>query len=140
LILDGHASRLQYELWAYVASKNVDVLVIPSHTSQATQPLDLSVNGTFKGYLQHMQALPKKTKMHSELPLFLSKLIDCIYVSLKPQTIKKGFYNTHLLNAEKNMEKLKEDIDKYLQTLPLICHLGVYILYNIFIYKFKYMY
>jgi hypothetical protein len=34
LILDGHSSRLQLNLWKKFSEAMVDVLVLPSHTSQ----------------------------------------------------------------------------------------------------------
>jgi hypothetical protein len=134
LIVDGHTSRLQLELWKIVASKNIDVLVIPSHTSQHTQPLDLSVNGCFKYNLQLIDGLPSKKKIPIQLNKFIGRLIDTIYISLKPSTIRKGFYNSHLLNSEHDIAKLKQEIDSHLQTLPLSSHLGVF--YIFFYFKF----
>jgi hypothetical protein len=126
LILDGHTTRLQSDVWETFQSKNVDVLVIPSHTSQLTQPLDLNVNGLFKDNLTLIKTLPKKTKMNTELQNFIKTLIDCVYVSLTRAAIRRGFYLARLTNNENNFEKLKEEIYTFLNTLPTSCHLGVF--------------
>jgi hypothetical protein len=48
LIMDGHSSRLNRELWEQFSAAEVDVIILPSHTSEYLQPLDLGVNGVFK--------------------------------------------------------------------------------------------
>jgi hypothetical protein len=48
LIIDGHSTRLQKELWDAAKESSVDVLCIPAHTSNSTQPLDQTVNAQFK--------------------------------------------------------------------------------------------
>jgi hypothetical protein len=60
LILDGHSSRLQLNLWKKFFEVMVYVLVLPSHTSQITQPLDRTVNYHFKCLLQSIKGLPAK--------------------------------------------------------------------------------
>jgi hypothetical protein len=48
LLLDGHSTRLQKGIWEQMKENNVDVLCIPAHTSNFTQPLDQTVNAQFK--------------------------------------------------------------------------------------------
>jgi hypothetical protein len=129
-------------VWSTLALAGIDSIVIPAHSSQFTQPLDLSFNGNFKSNLQDIQGLPKKSKMKTDLEIFIKRLIDCIYNSLKPSSIRKGFHQAHLLFEENNIQKLREDINNFLDTIPLTCPLGVYLfvyfyLFNIFFFKKK---
>ena len=48
LIMDGHTSRLSTEVIKYCQTANIILLIIPSHTSHLTQPLDCSPNGSLK--------------------------------------------------------------------------------------------
>ena len=48
LILDGHTSRLSTQVIQYCRTNNIILLILPSHTSHLTQPLDCCVNGTLK--------------------------------------------------------------------------------------------
>lgn len=52
LVLDGHSSRINPELWKKFRAADIDVLVLPAHTSHVTQPLDLCVFSLFKRYLR----------------------------------------------------------------------------------------
>jgi hypothetical protein len=98
------------------------------------------VNSIFKYHLQNIPSLPKKREMNTQLKTFIMSLIDCIYTTLNPQNIRKGFYKSHLLQSENNKKKLEENINCFLETLPVSCHLGVYFFFyfsNI-IYEYKY--
>ena len=48
LIMDGHSSRLSLQFIRLCRQNNIIVLVLPSHTSSFTQPLDLGPNGILK--------------------------------------------------------------------------------------------
>ena len=48
LIVDGHNSRVNAELMQHFKDNNIDVLVLPAHTSHITQPLDLCFFCVFK--------------------------------------------------------------------------------------------
>ena len=53
LILDGHNSHVTLEVVHEAKSIGLDLVTLPSHTSQALQPLDVSV---FKPFKQHFRA------------------------------------------------------------------------------------
>jgi hypothetical protein len=90
LLLDGHTSRYQRDLWETMKENNVDVLCLPSHTSNITQPLDLCVNANFKRALHTVQNFPKKHEMKDKLKSFVSSVCDKMYEALKPKIIRKG--------------------------------------------------
>ena len=48
LILDGHTSRLSVDVIRFCKQFNIILLILPSHTSHITQPLDCSPNGSLK--------------------------------------------------------------------------------------------
>lgn len=48
LIVDGHGTRTNAGLMQKFRDANIDVIVLPAHTSHITQPLDLVVFGVFK--------------------------------------------------------------------------------------------
>ena len=48
LLLDGHTSRLSLPIIEECASKNIILMILPSHTSNTTQPLDCDPNGVLK--------------------------------------------------------------------------------------------
>lgn len=91
LLLDGHSTRLQREIWVELNKKNIDVLCIPAHTSNFTQSLDLCVNGQFKRLLGNVRGFPKKNEMEKKLKIFVGQVCDSIYDALKPKIVRKGF-------------------------------------------------
>lgn len=52
LIVDGHSSRINPDLWKLFRAENIDVVILPAHTSHITQPLDLCVFSLFKRWLR----------------------------------------------------------------------------------------
>ena len=48
ILLDGHTSRLAPDVIQYCKLNNISLLILPSHTSHITQPLDCSTNGVLK--------------------------------------------------------------------------------------------
>jgi hypothetical protein len=128
LLLDGHTSRLQYELWQSLSEQNVDVLILPSHSSQDLQPLDKSVNGEFKLYLQHVRGMPRTRQMNAILKDFIVGIIESMFKSLSPPSIRAGFYKAHLMNNKYDIIELKKEIDECLEKeVPESCHLGVFL-------------
>ena len=48
LVMDGHTSHESVALFDEANKNNVDILGLPSHTSNYLQPLDISIYGPFK--------------------------------------------------------------------------------------------
>jgi hypothetical protein len=90
LLLDGHSTRLQQDIWEKLSEDEVDILCIQAHTSNITQSLDLCVNAQFKRLLSDTGPFPKKTEMEKKLKIFVSSVCDKIYLSLQPKFIRKG--------------------------------------------------
>lgn len=57
-ILDGHGSRADAEFRRLMSENNVDILIIPAHSSTILQPLDLCVNGMLKRLLSMYYSPP----------------------------------------------------------------------------------
>jgi hypothetical protein len=117
IIVDGHSSRLNRELWTECSSKNIDVLLLPAHTSHILQPLDLGVNGEFKRELEGAPPFPKKTKLLAELEGFLTTLRQAIHVALAPHTIIHGFHEAGIVCGSRT-EALKKCITVLPPNMP----------------------
>jgi hypothetical protein len=62
LIVDGHSTRASTRATKALEDANVDLLILPAHSSTILQPLDLTCNGIFKQQLAQL-AEQKKTKL-----------------------------------------------------------------------------
>jgi len=49
LIVDGHGSHVKAKFIAFCITHAIDLMVLPSHTSHITQPLDVGIFGPLKG-------------------------------------------------------------------------------------------
>jgi hypothetical protein len=90
-VLDGHSSRLCRELWEDFAKEGIDVVVLPSHTSHLTQPLDITVNGLLKRCLQVVGAAPAKSKMGLDAEEFFEALEDAVEGAMRRKAVREGF-------------------------------------------------
>jgi hypothetical protein len=52
LILDGHSSHVTFDVVREARAARLDLLTLPSHTSHAMQPLDVSVFKPFKTFFR----------------------------------------------------------------------------------------
>ena len=59
LVLDSHSSRACAETMKALSEAKIDCITIPAHTSHVVQPLDLTVNGMFKRFLNYTKANSK---------------------------------------------------------------------------------
>jgi hypothetical protein len=58
LLLDSHVSRCCADVLSAAREKRILIMTIPPHTSQITQPLDLTCNGIFKrNFLLHVRRI-----------------------------------------------------------------------------------
>ncbi|KAJ3426477.1 tigger transposable element-derived protein [Anaeramoeba flamelloides] len=97
LVLDGHSSRLDLDSLESLAKANIQVAVIPAHSSHITQPLDRTTFSVFKNHL-------RKSTMETKLEKNLETILDCLQKSLTIKTIKSGFSRAGIypLDFEKN--------------------------------------
>jgi hypothetical protein len=133
LILDGHPTRDQFQLWKELNEDNIDVLVIPAHTSNILQPLDRVVNGNFKISLQQMRSFKKK-EISKNLNQFLREVSTCIYTALNPAAVRKGFHLARACNENNDLLELENEINKYVIEFPEKCPDDLPVFYkNLFI-------
>jgi hypothetical protein len=131
LILDGHSTRNQFEIWRQLQQKNIDVLILPSHSSNFTQPLDVCVNAGFKQQLSKLENYPGKNKTKENINLFMRQVRDCIHLALNLESIKTFFIRALILDKQNNLQTLENQIQSLLQTFPVVCpiHLTVYFIF-----------
>jgi hypothetical protein len=96
LFLDGHPSRFCLDIWIACKLQNVDVCILPPHTSHLTQPLDCSVNARFKSLLGDLSPLPKKKDMDEGMEKWLTQVEHSITKRMDPDTIVHAFQATGL--------------------------------------------
>ena len=104
LILDGHNSHVTLDVAKAAMDIGLDLLTLPSHTSHALQPLDLSV---FKPFKQHFR-LYRDYWMTRNLDTPASKNILAQWVSLSlrkaltERNIQSGFRKAGIYPLNKN--------------------------------------
>ena len=64
LILDGHASRINFSALEYLSRACCDVIILPAHTSHITQPFDVAIASPLKNI--YKQLLLKFTRQNKE--------------------------------------------------------------------------
>lgn len=103
LILDGHSSHATLEVIQEARSSGLDILTLPSHTSHALQPLDVSVFKPFKQYFREYRDF--WTSRNMQQPAGKETLAQWVSLALKKAlsagNIKAGFEGTGIwpLNA-----------------------------------------
>lgn len=115
IIIDGHPTRRNRAIWEHFSSINVDVICIPAHSSNILQPLDQTVNGLFKYYIQKT-SFPKNI-IQKDGNNFINLIYNCIYQCLCPSSIRKGFEKS-LIVPTSNDTLLSNSISKFISTLP----------------------
>jgi hypothetical protein len=92
LIMDGHSTRNNYPLMKFLSSLQIDVIILPAHTSAVTQPLDLCCNAQFKRLIAKKKLqFPLKAKFRTDLFSFLDGLEDAMEEALLRPKVKCGF-------------------------------------------------
>lgn len=54
LVVDGHGSHVKARNIAFCMQNNIDLMVLPAHSSHITQPLDIAVFGPLKGAMSRI--------------------------------------------------------------------------------------
>jgi hypothetical protein len=116
LILDGHSSRLNRQLWEEFSKANVDVLVLPSHTSHRLQPLDCGVNAEFKRNIEKAK-FPKRKADIKEFQTFLESIENAMYKAFYPPTIKASFAEANICAGDSM--KMLDDLKGMVQPEPV---------------------
>lgn len=112
LILDNHDSHLSIDALNYCKENGVTVLSFPPHCSHKLQPLDRSVYGPLKKYVNSscdawMTNHPGHTMTIYDIPEIVN---SCLPLAASPANIKAGFavtgifpYNAHVFQDEEYM-------------------------------------
>lgn len=93
LILDGHGSHVRYEFVGLCMRNDIDLMILPAHSSAITQPLDVSVFGPYKTFLGQETSNHYRWSQNSVLPRrqWIELLIRARVSSLTPRNIKAGW-------------------------------------------------
>ena len=99
LILDGHASHITLDVVQEARQAGLDLLTLPSHTSHAMQPLDVTVFKPFKTFFKEYRDFWIAHNLNQ--PATKQTLAHWVSLALRraltPQNIKKGFSTTGIL-------------------------------------------
>ena len=99
LILDGHASHITFDVVQEAREAGLDLLTLPSHTSHAMQPLDVSVFKPFKTFFKEYRDF--WTSRNLNQPATKQTLAHWVSLALKraltPHNIRSGFSSTGIL-------------------------------------------
>lgn len=101
LVLDGYGGHIQLEFLQFMKDNRIVVIALPAHTSHVLQPLDVTVFGPYKSYLQ--EELHRLSRVASHLNAF--SVAACIWNAYSKAFVKpniaSGFVKCGIWNAEK---------------------------------------
>jgi hypothetical protein len=104
LILDGHCSHVTLNVVQEARAIGLDLLILPSYTSHALQPLDVSVFKPFKTFFKEYRDFWTSKNLNQ----MVIKQILAHWVSLglrralTPRNIQSGFRTTRIFSYNKN--------------------------------------
>ncbi|KAK2945311.1 hypothetical protein BLNAU_19754 [Blattamonas nauphoetae] len=98
LILDGHSSRHNLDLMDWLAERGVDVIILPSHSSEFLQPLDQLPNKKWKEGLCGV-SFPSRRKNERGRDHFLDRVFAAIDSAMNSECIRNGFKMAGLILA-----------------------------------------
>ena len=102
LIVDGHASRVNAALMKKFQDANIDVVILPAHTSHITQALDLCVFSVFKRNL-HIRAEHKGAHTASEKRTALLTAAQLAFqTAMSHYYIKKSWRRAGIIPLDRN--------------------------------------
>lgn len=106
LILDGYGGHIQFNFLKYLKDNNIVVIALPAHTSHVLQPLDLTVFGPYKSYLE--EELHRVARISTKLNAF--SVAVCIWnaycKAFVPGNIRSGFVKCGVWN----MDSMQADV------------------------------
>jgi hypothetical protein len=93
LVLDGHNSHVTVEVVQKAKATGLDLVILPSHTSHALQPLDVSVYKLFKTAFRlirdrNILRKPRQRVTKEELAGWVAQVLK---KAMQPQNITSGF-------------------------------------------------
>jgi hypothetical protein len=104
-ILDGHISHVSIEVVQEARRARLDLLTLPSHTSHALQPLDVSVFKPFKHFVRQYRDFWMSRNLNE--PASKDTLAQWVSLSLKKalteSNIKNGFSATSIFPLDEHV-------------------------------------
>ena len=101
LILDGYSAHLQFRTLDLFRKNNIITIALPSHSSHELQPLDVTVFGAFKSYLQRELHMASQTKKIFNAFDIASMLHNAYSLSFVAPNIREGFFKCGLWDPDK---------------------------------------
>jgi hypothetical protein len=120
LILDGHNSHITLEVARAAKNVGLDLISLPSHTSHALQPLDVSIFKPFKQFFREYRDF--WMSRHINQPTTKKLLVQWVSLVLRKalleSNISSGFRATGIYPLDSHA------VDKYLQPSETYCAEG----------------
>ncbi len=91
LIVDGHGSRDNPDIEKLLKQHDIDMLVIPAHSSHILQPLDLTVTGIFKHELGKLFRPNFDESLESQRIRLLRAADLALYSAFRSDHVRNGF-------------------------------------------------
>ncbi len=98
LILDGYRSHLTYEFYKYAQKHKIELIALPPHSTNLTQPLDVGCFQPYKHYYSEAIDETMRTRIPEfGKPDFLDSLTTIRAKTFNKSTILSALRNTGLI-------------------------------------------
>jgi hypothetical protein len=114
---DGHTSRISIRLWKKLLENNIQLYIIPSHTSHLLQILDLLPNAVVKENILKIKNIPKQNCSSVEMVEFIRNVEEAVSLSLNKSVIRKAIKKSPIFH--KNENNYYSVDENFLQNFPL---------------------
>ncbi|KAH7816133.1 uncharacterized protein MONOS_3125 [Monocercomonoides exilis] len=91
-IMDGHSPRLCLFVCTWCHKHSIEIVILPSHTTHLTHPLDRYEFALFKKRLHSTFEPPTESGVSAYRKALVTALEDAVCTALDPRTIRKSFY------------------------------------------------
>jgi hypothetical protein len=120
ILVDGHSSRFQPDLWEICGGLNIDLLLFLSHSSHEMQPLDKHVNAQFKKEVQKDKDEFFLKPDSSNIREFLQAIRDGAYLAQYPRSVRASFRECGIVpfNPSLVLSKLPADCPEIFRAPP----------------------
>ena len=103
LLLDGHSTRSSETAKTALSAANVDVIIIPSHTSHVLQPLDRGVNRSFKHHLMNYVTYKRDEGTAGQRAMLVRAAVKAAAAALNEVTIVDCFERAGIVPWNKDL-------------------------------------
>ncbi len=123
LLLDNHHSHISLEAIEYAKANHITLLSFPPHCSHELQPLDKSVNGPFKTYINQASDSWMREKENAGKSMtihIIPKLVSYAFIkAMTPENITAGFKATGIYPFDRNVFPEHKFLAGYVTDRPL---------------------